>query len=142
MACADVPADARGDFEHATGTVTFVPGDPLQATIEVNTCDDETTEGDGTVGRGGIVEAFTLNARFTDLVNIGAADAVDAAATVQILDNDPLPALTIEDHEVHEGEDLVTAAQAQHAAAIINHQRRRSLHHQSPAELYAALTVQ
>ena len=37
---------------------------------------------------------------------------------------------------------LVTPAQAQHAANIINHQRRRSLHHQSPAELYAALTVQ
>ena len=37
---------------------------------------------------------------------------------------------------------LVTPAQAQHAAAIINHQRRRSLHHQSPAEFYAALTVQ
>ena len=28
------------------------------------------------------------------------------------------------------------------AGNIINHQRRRSLHHQSPAELYAALTVQ
>ena len=37
---------------------------------------------------------------------------------------------------------LVTSAQAQHAANIINHQRRRGLHHQSPAELYAALTVQ
>ena len=37
---------------------------------------------------------------------------------------------------------LVTPAQAEHAADIINHQRRRSLHHQSPAELYAALTVQ
>ena len=37
---------------------------------------------------------------------------------------------------------LVTVAQAEHAAAIINHQRRRSLNHQSPAELYAALTVQ
>ena len=37
---------------------------------------------------------------------------------------------------------LVTPAQAQHAANIINHQRRGSLHHQSPAELYAALTVQ
>jgi len=37
---------------------------------------------------------------------------------------------------------LVTPAQAQHAADIINHQRRRSLNHHSPAELYAALTVQ
>ena len=37
---------------------------------------------------------------------------------------------------------LVTPTQAEHAADIINHQRRRSLHHQSPAELYAALTVQ
>ena len=36
---------------------------------------------------------------------------------------------------------LVTVAQAEHAAHIINHQRRRSLNHQSPAELYAALTV-
>ena len=36
---------------------------------------------------------------------------------------------------------LVTVAQAEHAAHIINHQRRRSLNHQSPAELYAALTA-
>ena len=43
----------------------------------------------------------------------------------------------------HRGTDLrlVTVAQAEHAAHIINHQRRRSLNHQSPAELYAALTV-
>ena len=42
------------------------------------------------------------------------------------------------------GTDLrpLTVAHAQHAADIINHQRRRSLHHQSPAELYGALTVQ
>ena len=32
---------------------------------------------------------------------------------------------------------LVTPAQAQHAADIINHQRRRSLNHHGPAELYA-----
>ena len=36
---------------------------------------------------------------------------------------------------------LVTVAQAEHAADILNHQRRRSLNHQSPAELYAALTA-
>lgn len=35
----------------------------------------------------------------------------------------------------------VTPTQAQHAADIINNQRRRSLDHQSPAALYAALTV-
>jgi IS30 family transposase len=42
------------------------------------------------------------------------------------------------------GTDLasVTPADAQHAADIINGQRRRSLNHQSPATLYAALTVQ
>ena len=37
---------------------------------------------------------------------------------------------------------LVTVAQAEHAADILNNQRRRSLNHTSPAELYAALTVQ
>jgi transposase, IS30 family len=36
---------------------------------------------------------------------------------------------------------LVTPAEAQHAAGIINGQRRRSLDYQSPAALYAALTV-
>ena len=36
---------------------------------------------------------------------------------------------------------LVTVAQAEHAADILNHQRRRSLNHQSPAELYADLTA-
>ncbi len=36
---------------------------------------------------------------------------------------------------------LVTPAQAQRAADILNHQRRRSLNHRSPAELYNALTV-
>ena len=36
---------------------------------------------------------------------------------------------------------LVTPAQAEHAADIINHQRRRSLNHTSPAELYAAVTA-
>lgn len=41
------------------------------------------------------------------------------------------------------GTDLasVTPAAAQHAADIINGQRRRSLNHQSPTALYAALTV-
>ena len=37
---------------------------------------------------------------------------------------------------------LIAPAHAQHAADILNHQRRRSLNHRSPAELYAALTVQ
>ncbi len=37
---------------------------------------------------------------------------------------------------------LITPAQAEHAAAIINNQRRRSLNYHSPAELYHALTVQ
>lgn len=37
---------------------------------------------------------------------------------------------------------LVTPDHADHAAAIINGQRRRSLHHQSPTALYAAATVQ
>ena len=36
---------------------------------------------------------------------------------------------------------LVTVAQAEHAADILNNQRRRSLNHTSPAELYAALTA-
>jgi len=36
---------------------------------------------------------------------------------------------------------LVTPAEAQHAADILNHQRRRSLNHRSPAHLYNALTV-
>ena len=36
---------------------------------------------------------------------------------------------------------LVTPAQAEHAANIINNQRRRSLNYRTPAELYAALTV-
>ena len=48
-------------------------------------------------------KAFTLNARLTDLVGLGAADA----ATVRILDDDPLPVLTIGDDEADEGEDLV-----------------------------------
>ena len=128
LACADVPADARGDFEHASGTVTFVPGDPLQETIEVNTCDDMTTEGDGTPARDGIVEAFTLNARFTDLVNI----AADAAATVRILDNDPLPEVRILDAgrdvvsapydniaEAPEGEDLVFELQLDRRSELL-----------------------
>ena len=38
--------------------------------------------------------------------------------------------------------DLVTPAEARHAADIINGQRRRSLDYQSPATLYAAATVQ
>ena len=37
--------------------------------------------------------------------------------------------------------DLVTPADAQHAADIINGQRRRSLDYQSPASLYAAAIV-
>ena len=36
---------------------------------------------------------------------------------------------------------LVTVAQAEHAANIINNQRRRSLNYRTPAKLYAALTV-
>ena len=36
---------------------------------------------------------------------------------------------------------LVTPTQAEHAADIINNQRRRSLNHTSPAELYTALTA-
>ncbi len=36
---------------------------------------------------------------------------------------------------------LVTPQAAQHAADILNHQRRRSLNHNSPADLYNALTV-
>ena len=36
---------------------------------------------------------------------------------------------------------LVTPADAQHAADILNHQRRRSLNHHSPADLYNALTA-
>jgi len=36
---------------------------------------------------------------------------------------------------------LVTPAEAQRAADILNHQRRRSLNHRSPAHLYNALTV-
>ena len=103
VACADVPIDARGDFEDATGTVTFAAGDQ-QTTVTVNTCDDATTEGDGSPARGGIVEALALNARLRDL---GSVDAVDTVATVRILDNDPLPALTIEDAQALEGEDLV-----------------------------------
>jgi IS30 family transposase len=37
---------------------------------------------------------------------------------------------------------IVTPAAAQHAADIVNGQRRRGLDNQSPADLYAALTVQ
>ena len=114
LACAVVPADARGDFEHASGTVTFVPGDPLQATIEVNTCDDMTTEGDGMPARGGIVEAFTLNARLTDFVGLGAADA----ATVQILDNDPLPVLRVGNADADEGDDLVFTLELSHPSEL------------------------
>ena len=42
------------------------------------------------------------------------------------------------------GTDLATVDQtdADHAANIVNGQRRRALHNQSPADLYAALTVQ
>ena len=36
---------------------------------------------------------------------------------------------------------LVAPAQAQHAADILNHQRRRSLNHQRPADLYNALAA-
>ena len=37
---------------------------------------------------------------------------------------------------------LITPTQAEHAAHIINNQRRRSLHYHTPTQLYTALTVQ
>ena len=119
VACADVPADARGDFEQTSGFVTIAVGD-INATGTVYTCDDGTAEVDGTSGRSSdaAIEAFTLTA-------IGPAGDAPAEATVKINDNDPLPTLRIWDAqlidnvaEALEGEDLVFTLELSHPSEL------------------------
>ena len=100
VSCADVPADAHGDFEHTSGTVTIAAGTTTAVPLTVPTCDDETTEADGTYARGGAIEAIQLTAN-------SPAIAAPAQAVVNIRDNDPLPILTIGNAEADEGDDLV-----------------------------------
>ena len=101
VTCAEVPADARGDFEHTSGSVT-IDAEDTTVTFNVTTCNDAITEVDGTHSRSsdGAVEAFTITA------TAPAGNAADA--TVNILDDEELPTLVIYDAaEVLEGDDLV-----------------------------------
>ena len=110
VACADVAADARGDFEHAAGSVTIDAGDTT-ASFTVTTCADETTEADGTAARGGRIEAFALTAQ-------SPAHTTPAHATVEIFDNDLLPTLTISAAEALEGDDLVFELELSHRSEL------------------------
>lgn len=76
-ATSDGTAKAGEDYENATGTLTFAPGDPLTKTIAINLVGDETTEGD---------ETFDLK-----LTSVQGATLVDDLATGTIQNDDVIP---------------------------------------------------
>ena len=81
-ATSDGTATAGEDYTAAGGSLTFMPGD-VEQTISVSLQEDEMYEGD---------ESFSLT-----LSNPDNAGLADAAATGTIMDNDPMPQLTVAD---------------------------------------------
>ncbi len=88
-------ATAVADFQDASGTLTFAPGD-TEKTITVVVAGDALDE---------IDETFTLG-----LSNPGNATVDDGVATGTITDDDALPALSIGDATVTEGDSGTTNA--------------------------------
>ena len=88
-------AVAPGDYSPASGTLTFPPG-VTSRTIDVPVSGDALNEA-----------AETFSVTLSNAVNIGIARAV---ATGTITDNDPLPALSIGDVTVAEGNGGVSNA--------------------------------
>ncbi|MFQ5399318.1 MAG: Calx-beta domain-containing protein [Anaerolineae bacterium] len=87
-ATADGTAAAGSDYNAITGTLTFNPGDSTQF-VSVQVIGDLADESD---------ETFTVQ-----LSNAANAFLLDSQATGTIVDNDGLPALTIADQTVLEG---------------------------------------
>lgn len=87
-ATSDGTAVSGDDFNAASGTVTFAPGQDTQfITVTINGDTDDESD-----------ETFTV-----DLSNAQDADLVDGQATVTIVDDDGLSSLTITDSTVDEG---------------------------------------
>ena len=88
-ATADGTAVAPGDYSAAGGTLTFLPGETTQ-TVTVDVNGDALDEED---------ETYTI-----DLTNAVNATIDDGQGVGTITDDDPLPALSIDDVEVTEGD--------------------------------------
>ena len=86
-----VPGTATegADFTHFEDMLSFAPGGPLQQTVTVNLIDDPAFEPD---------ETFVLQALDPDGVALG-----DPEGTATILNDDPLPAVSIGDATFAEG---------------------------------------
>lgn len=92
---ADQTASAASDYAAAAGTVSFAPGETIQ-TIGVSINGDNVYEPD---------ESFVVN-----LSNASHATIADGQGAVTILNDDPLPTITIDDVSVTEGNTDTTPA--------------------------------
>src|SRR5262249_46114318 len=92
---ADGTAVAGSDYEAASGTLTFDPGQTSQ-TVTVSVLGDTLSEAS---------ETFTLN-----LSSPTNATLIQAQGTTTISDDDPLPSLSVNNVSVVEGNSGTTAA--------------------------------
>ena len=90
-------ADVETDYVDATGTLTFTPNGALAQTVSVMIVGDDVHEGDE-----------TLTLRLSEATN---ATLGDEEAQLIILNDDPLPAISIADNSVVEGDSGTTLMQ-------------------------------